>query len=113
MNSLVDRAVIRTTLAAQPQLRNNLRALVRSMTLDAFDEQELGSIERELVDSLKISEAIGMPSSLPATGQALILTADQLDVVQAIVARFRNAGLRGRLAAEIASAVSAGRVKIR
>nr|WP_294810184.1 hypothetical protein [uncultured Sphingomonas sp.] len=113
MGSLIDRAVIGATLAAQPQLRTNLRTLVRTVTQDAFGEQELGAIERELVDSLTIADAIGMPSTAPLAGHALVLTQSQLGTVNSIVGRFRDAGLRARLAEEIASAVGAGRVKIR
>lgn len=83
------------------------------MSSDAFGEEELGAIERELVDSLTIAEAIGMPSSVPPAGHALILSQGQLLTVNAIVGRFRDTDLKARLAAAIASAVGAGRVQIR
>ena len=83
------------------------------MTNDAFSEEDFGAIERELVDSLTIAEAIGMPSSVPSAGHALVLSQGQLRTVNEIVGRFRNADLRARLAAEIVSAVGVGRVQIR
>ena len=111
VGSLLDRAIIKTALTAQPQLRVNLNTLVCNLTGQAFSEGDLVAIEREIVEALKISEAVAMPSTVPPGGAPLVLTPPQLGIARAVVSRFRDQDLRQRLEAEIGKAISAGRIQ--
>ena len=113
MANFVDRAVIRTALAAHPKLRDQLRVLFQRVSNNAFSEAELNAIERELLDTLRVSEAIGMPSDPSDAEARVVLSGDQLLVAQAVLKRFRDPRLRTRVGEELSAAVRSGRLQVR
>lgn len=113
MASLIDRTVIRTTLAARPTLRANLRALICRVTNDAFDDGALRMIEADVLGSISVAEAMQMPSQMPAAGTTLALTSSQLKILNRVISRVKTPDLRDRIRHELAAAVAGDRLTVR
>lgn len=113
LGNFVDRAIIRTTLAAHPTLREDLRCLFQRVSNNAFSEAELSAIEGELHHALRVSEAVAMPSDPLDSQIPVALSGDQLAVAQTVLKRFRDPELRIRVDLELSAAVRSGRLQIR
>jgi hypothetical protein len=110
--NFLERALLRSALAANPQISTNLRSLVQSISGNRFTEHELLQIEQNLVDVLTVAEAMSMPTSLPPLGLPLKLNTAQLATLHAVSRRFSDLSLGIRMSSELSRAVESGYIQI-
>ena len=105
-----DSLIISGALASHPDLRRNLQTLVVRVLGYRPSSEYFLKVERNLVRSLRLPDAMRMPSSLPPEGHPLRLTFGQMSIVRQTIGRFGDGELRETLLGSLESAVANGSV---
>ena len=84
-------------MAANPQIRQNIRAVISRVSgKNAFSKIELSQIERELINNIKIKEALKF-SSINVNRNPFTINIQQKNIITSIIDRFDNEILAQRL----------------
>lgn len=105
---IVDAAVIAATLRTRSELRGTLRELLQRLSGDAFALREVERVERELIRTLRLTEARRLPVRVPRADRPLQLSAGQWDLIIKIVARFEDVAIRKKCQTALSHAVAQG-----